>query len=135
MQLYNATKGVRHLVHCVKMPKLNSRGVYSVELQPLGYARAPLNEAEFKRAIAAVLHALSCLHEQGFAHRDIRWENLLRDDQVCSCEAASPGDTQAVDFGSFMGLWELACFSTWVSAVTIHQRAVASTVLTLAAVR
>ena len=100
MQLYKATEGVPHLVHCVTTPKLNSRGVYSVELQPLGYACAPRNEAEFKHAVAAVLHALSCLHEQGFAHRDIRWENLLRDEQVRSCGAASMGDTQAVHVSS-----------------------------------
>ena len=35
-----------------------------------------------RRAVRAVLQALMVMHGQGFVHRDVRWENLLRDGQV-----------------------------------------------------
>lgn len=80
--MYAATSHVPHLIHCVATPTLSDRDVYGAELQPLGYARSPTGEAELKKAIHSILSALSGLHAQGYAHRDIRWGNILCDAQV-----------------------------------------------------
>lgn len=34
---------------------------------------------DLKNALKSVLKALSVLHAKGWVHRDIRWENILRD--------------------------------------------------------
>ena len=80
--MYAATQDAPHLVHCVSQPQLTRHGDYIVELQPLGYHCNPRDEAELKDAVMAVLHALSSLHEHGYAHRDVRWVNVMRDEKV-----------------------------------------------------
>ena len=66
----------------MRPPRLSKNSKYSVELRPLGYSCRPSTEEEMRRAVRAVLQALMVMHGQGFVHRDVRWENLLRDGQV-----------------------------------------------------
>lgn len=80
-QVYSDTKDKPHIVHAVRSPKLKE-SKYTVELQPLGYRSRPANEVELRNAMRAVLGALAALHGGGFVHRDVRWDNVLRDSQV-----------------------------------------------------
>ena len=81
-QVYKDTSTVPHLVHCLHSPELTDNGNYCVELQPLGYAKQPQNEADLKCAMSHVLLALSELHRRGYVHRDVRWANILQDGQA-----------------------------------------------------
>lgn len=82
LQIYQKTINVPNLVHCRSAPKLTKNNVYSVELVPLGYSCQPRSWADLKQALRDVLIALKGLHELSFVHRDIRWENILRSEQV-----------------------------------------------------
>ena len=82
--------GVPCLVHCIAPPKLVD-GVFSVELEPLGYERRPSEEADLRHALRAVLQALQGMHQAGFVHRDVRWPNILREPlQVSEARWPSP---------------------------------------------
>ena len=81
LQVYNATSTSSNVVHGT--PELcEESGVYSVELEPLGYVCLPSSEHELKCAIKGVLSALVDLHGRGFVHRDLRWDNILRTARV-----------------------------------------------------
>ena len=55
------------------------RPLARLKLQPVALQALPRDEAELRRATAAVLHALAALHARGFVHRDVRWPNVLAD--------------------------------------------------------
>ena len=50
-----------------------------LQLCPVGYPVHIQDVAELKTAIREILTGLSFLHERGFVHRDIRWENIVKD--------------------------------------------------------
>ena len=50
---------------------------FTLQLQPLGIKRQPIGEAESIRALHDILVALQFLHGKGYAHRDLRWDNVL----------------------------------------------------------
>ena len=50
-----------------------------LQLCPIGYPVRIQDVAELKKAIREVLTGLSFLHERGFVHREIRWENVVKD--------------------------------------------------------
>ncbi len=81
VQVYAAVKCEVHLVHAVKPPRVKGSR-YTVELQPLGYSCRPATAAELCDALRAVLRALAALHHGGFVHRDVRWDNILRNSQA-----------------------------------------------------
>jgi serine/threonine protein kinase len=39
----------------------------------------PKNRDELAACLRCLCEALQCLHKEGLMHRDIRWENVLRD--------------------------------------------------------
>ena len=43
----------------------------------MGLQRQPQSLLELKCAIRCILKALSALHQAGFVHRDVHWENIL----------------------------------------------------------
>ncbi|CAI2197495.1 9914_t:CDS:2, partial [Funneliformis geosporum] len=51
---------------------------FVVTLAPVGVKRKPRTELEVKIAIRCILDALVALHELGYVHRDIRWDNILQ---------------------------------------------------------
>ncbi|EFJ46150.1 hypothetical protein VOLCADRAFT_93603 [Volvox carteri f. nagariensis] len=76
--VYGATRRAAGLIHATEGPTLSERkGTYKVTLAPLGSHRRPANEGELRRAIQDVLRGVAALHEAGYVHRDIRWENVL----------------------------------------------------------
>ncbi|PNW86732.1 hypothetical protein CHLRE_02g095117v5 [Chlamydomonas reinhardtii] len=76
--VYGATRHAAGLIHAIDGPTLSeSKGTYQVVLAPLGNRRRPTNEGELRRAIQDVLHGVAALHQAGYVHRDIRWENVL----------------------------------------------------------
>ena len=84
LQMYRETRSVPHLVHCLEVPSPSTDGHLTVKLQPVGYEREPDSERELRSAVRAALIALRGIHAVGFVHRDVRWPNMLRDEQV-SC--------------------------------------------------
>nr|CAG8638616.1 1912_t:CDS:2 [Entrophospora candida] len=61
--------------------KRNNKGIliqnYSVQLTPVCHKRLPNDEHELCEAISAMLNALDLLHERDLVHRDVRWNNIL----------------------------------------------------------
>ncbi|KAG2497148.1 hypothetical protein HYH03_004739 [Edaphochlamys debaryana] len=55
-------------------------GTYEVYLAPVGEPclGPPANEAVAARAVHGVLCVLAALHSEGFVHRDVRWQNVIR---------------------------------------------------------
>ncbi|CAI2200910.1 4931_t:CDS:1, partial [Funneliformis geosporum] len=76
--IYKNTKNVQNLVHAVKDPMVTNEDIYKVTLAPVGVKRKPRTELEVKVAIRCILDALVALHELGYVHRDIRWDNILQ---------------------------------------------------------
>jgi serine/threonine protein kinase len=74
--IYKKTENAQHIIHKFSMPRLKGT-TYTVELRPVGFQRLPQSLSELKCAIRCVLEALSALHQAGFVHRDVRWENIL----------------------------------------------------------
>lgn len=50
------------------------------------YLTQPLAETEAKQIVCQILEGLECMHDNGFAHRDlkpkVRWINLFRSSWV-----------------------------------------------------
>lgn len=57
------------------------RPLARLKLAPVAVQMLPGDEAELRFAVIAVLRALAALHARGFAHRDVRWPNVLADGQ------------------------------------------------------
>jgi hypothetical protein len=68
-----AVRVVEHTRPCAEHP------LARLKLQPVALQTLPRDEAELRRAAAAVLRALAALHARGFVHRDVRWPNVLAD--------------------------------------------------------
>ncbi|KAL0018074.1 hypothetical protein WJX77_001729 [Trebouxia sp. C0004] len=54
------------------------------DLEPVGqpvvskhFDQRPQSSGELKKSIRCILHALEVLHQAGFAHTDLRWENII----------------------------------------------------------
>ena len=82
MQMYRETRSVPHLVHCLELPSPTIDGHLTVKLKPVGYERRPTSQKELRSAVFAALTAVRGMHAAGFVHRDVRWSNMLRDEQV-----------------------------------------------------
>ena len=80
--MYRETRSVPHLVHCLELPSPTTDDHFTVKLQPVGYERRPASQKELRSAVFAALTALRGMHAVGFVHRDVRWSNMLRDEQV-----------------------------------------------------
>lgn len=92
-----------HLIHSRSI-SLNSDDVLKLELEPLGFSRTPEKEIDLKNALKSVLEALSYLHGKGWVHRDIRWENIIRDSAgmwfLIDLESANFKDMKVGEFKS-----------------------------------
>jgi hypothetical protein len=68
-----------------------------VKVSPVGTPVPPgaegYSEKDVRRAVATVLICLSYLHERNFVHRDVRWENVVRE-----YETNAAGETYTVGF-------------------------------------
>lgn len=72
--------GIPCAVHVVEHTRPSAEHPLArLKLQPVALQALPRDEAELRRATAAVLHALAALHARGFVHRDVRWPNVLAD--------------------------------------------------------
>lgn len=67
VDVYQATSGEPSLIHAMAPPRLNGRGSYVVELEPLGVpvSGAPSNESAVREAVRGVLRGLNILHKSG----------------------------------------------------------------------
>ncbi|KXZ43705.1 hypothetical protein GPECTOR_82g239 [Gonium pectorale] len=86
-QLYRATTQRQGLVHAVKGAPTLQGSVYSVDLIPVGLPSSntlPATEDDAQRLLHGLLHGLAAIHEAGFVHRDLRWDNF-------ACSPGSPG--------------------------------------------
>eukprot|EP00727_Mastigamoeba_balamuthi_P000276 m51a1_g10245 hypothetical protein (439) ;mRNA; f:36096-38221 len=70
---------VPYVVQCRDPPRVDHKGRLILHLAPLGLRRLPEDERTLASSITCVLSALSLLHELGYAHRDVRWPNVLWD--------------------------------------------------------
>ncbi|RIB30910.1 hypothetical protein C2G38_2052541 [Gigaspora rosea] len=75
--IYRNTKNNRNIIHAVRGPQIVNDS-YKIILAPVGIRRMPITEQEVKAAIRCVLNALVDLHELGYVHRDIGWQNILQ---------------------------------------------------------
>jgi hypothetical protein len=68
-----------------------------VKVSPVGTPVPPgaegYSEKDVRRAVATVLICLSYLHERNFVHRDVRWENVVRE-----YETNAAGETYTMGF-------------------------------------
>ena len=91
-----------HLIQSTSFSFAND--VLKLELSPLGFSRMPESEMDLKNALKSVLKALSVLHAKGWVHRDIRWENILRDSAgkwfLIDLESANCKDKEVGEFRS-----------------------------------
>jgi len=62
----------------MEQPKVTAKYT-ELRLCPVGYPVLYPDATELKRAIRDILIGLSFMHELGFVHRDIRWENVVKD--------------------------------------------------------
>ncbi|DBA92345.1 TPA: hypothetical protein ACH3X1_003074 [Trebouxia sp. C0004] len=83
--IYAASKDCPFLIHAQEPPHASQNGQeYVVDLEPVGrpvlskYSdHRPRCSRELKHSIRCILHALEVLHQAGFAHTDLRWENII----------------------------------------------------------
>ena len=79
-------------------PATDRQPLARLKLQPVALEAKPRDETQLRRAVACVLRALHALHALGFAHRDVRWPNVLRADTagtawlLCDFELAGAVD-------------------------------------------
>jgi serine/threonine protein kinase len=93
---------VPHVIQSTSFSFAND--VLKLELSPLGFSRMPESEMDLKNALKSVFKALSVLHAKGWVHRDIRWENILRDSGgkwfLIDLESANWKDKEVGEFRS-----------------------------------
>ncbi|KAA6419341.1 MAG: hypothetical protein FRX49_10740 [Trebouxia sp. A1-2] len=89
-QVYTACKDSAYLIHAMASPKDSpspETGVvyYAVDLKPLGVPllskysdQRPKNQAELKSLTKCVLSGVQDLHNAGYGHTDIRWQNIIQ---------------------------------------------------------
>ncbi|KAL3148643.1 hypothetical protein ABBQ38_014065 [Trebouxia sp. C0009 RCD-2024] len=83
--VYAASCASPFLIHAVDPPCVSHSGKqYVVDLEPVGQPvlskygdRKPKLQSKLKTSIRCILQALVILHQAGFAHTDLRWENIL----------------------------------------------------------
>ncbi|GIL98231.1 hypothetical protein Vretimale_3642 [Volvox reticuliferus] len=81
-ELYRATANCQGVVHAVQGAPTLVADKYSVDLVPVGLQPTVLSTEEEARCMAGgLLQGLAAIHEAGFVHRDVRWDNF-----VCSPE-------------------------------------------------
>jgi len=54
-------------------------GLVALDIQPVCMQSLPDTEADLRDAIRSICRAMAAFHSRGFAHRDLRWPNCLRD--------------------------------------------------------
>jgi hypothetical protein len=54
-------------------------GLVALDIQPVCMQALPDTEADLRDAIRSICRAMAAFHSRGFAHRDLRWPNCLRD--------------------------------------------------------
>ncbi|KAL3132969.1 hypothetical protein ABBQ38_006880 [Trebouxia sp. C0009 RCD-2024] len=84
-KIYAASKDCPFLIHAKQPPHASQNGKeYIVDLEPVGqpvlskhFDQRPQSSGELKKSIRCILHALKVLHQAGYAHTDLRWENII----------------------------------------------------------
>ncbi|KXZ46145.1 hypothetical protein GPECTOR_46g214 [Gonium pectorale] len=77
--LYKATEQRQGLVHAVDGKVSLECDIYSVDLVPVGLQAndVALQDEDGARLLAHdLLHGLDAIHQAGFVHRDLRWDNI-----------------------------------------------------------
>ncbi|KXZ56075.1 hypothetical protein GPECTOR_2g957 [Gonium pectorale] len=77
--LYKATEQRQGLVHAVDGKVSLEGDMYSVDLVPVGLQAndVALQDEDNARLLANdLLHGLDAIHQAGFVHRDLRWDNI-----------------------------------------------------------
>ncbi|DBA89100.1 TPA: hypothetical protein ACH3X1_016273 [Trebouxia sp. C0004] len=83
--VYAASKTCPFLIHAQQPPHASkNRKQYVVDLEPVGQPvhskysdHKPCHVHQLKDSIRCILRALVVLHQAGFAHTDLRWENII----------------------------------------------------------
>ncbi|GFR49574.1 hypothetical protein Agub_g11621 [Astrephomene gubernaculifera] len=85
-ELYRATAQRQGLVHAMKGGPILDGSVYSVDIIPVGLPSSSallVTEDDARQLLHGLLHGLAAIHEAGFVHRDLRWDNF-------ACSPGSP---------------------------------------------
>ena len=72
------TEKPRNIINLRNKPT-ESRWSICLELTPVGFSPYVTTIQDVKLAIANILAGLDWLHQRGFVHRDIRWDNVIRE--------------------------------------------------------
>jgi len=59
--------------------KKRKDGLVALNIQPVCMQTLPGTEVDLRDAIRCICRAMAAFHSRGFAHRDLRWPNCLRD--------------------------------------------------------
>lgn len=98
-KMYTACAQVPHLERCLEpitaVEWMDGGRAFKLVLEPVGVRRNPGTPDELFLAIRHVLTALCGMHEKGFVHNDVRWDNIItRNDgaewYLIDCEYAWP---------------------------------------------
>ncbi|KXZ47431.1 hypothetical protein GPECTOR_35g869 [Gonium pectorale] len=103
-ELYRATAGRPGVVHALHGVPTLEGGTYTVDLVPVGLQSGDLlcvTEDETRHMVHGVLHGLAAIHQAGFVHRDLRWDNLARCHSgrrwfLIDLESCAPADEEPV---------------------------------------
>lgn len=72
------TEKPRNIINLRNKPTESRCSIY-LELTPVGFSPYATTLQDVKLAIANILAGLDWLHKRGFVHRDIRWDNVIRE--------------------------------------------------------
>ncbi|KAG2493445.1 hypothetical protein HYH03_008263 [Edaphochlamys debaryana] len=110
-ELYDATAQRQGLVHAVEGGPILEGNMYSVDIVPVGLPSSNTEpfetEDEARQLLHGLLHGLAAIHQAGFVHRDLRWDNFAcspgapnsRRWFLLDLESCAPADQQpAPDF-------------------------------------
>jgi len=82
-EVYDCLQGDNALPCAIKVlrkPNFFTNGMCLLEIRPVCVEVKPRSTAELRCAIRCVLTALMHLHDRGLVHRDVRWPNVLKDE-------------------------------------------------------
>ena len=93
---------VPHVIECCNITesakRLGNMRYINLTLKPCGIEHVPSSLKELVSAIRCVLLALQGVHNLGYAHRDVRWPNVLyvsdEDWRLIDFENSSLGDSE-----------------------------------------
>ncbi|KAG0587471.1 hypothetical protein KC19_2G166600 [Ceratodon purpureus] len=75
--LYDSIKSSRYLIQLISIRVVKKKTI--IQLQPVGDPNArPRVLKDLEAAVHDILHGLVDLHNKGYTHRDLRWENFIK---------------------------------------------------------